>query len=33
MLVTDAERVGSQRFYESIGYESIPYVAFKKKLA
>lgn len=32
MLMTDADRAGSCAFYASLGYESSPYVGFKKKL-
>ena len=32
MLVTDIDRVGSQKFYESLGYKTKEYCAFKKQL-
>ena len=32
MLITDAERIGSQEFYRSLGYATEEYKAFKKSL-
>ena len=32
MLTTDSDRLGAQRFYGALGYQSSGYVAFKKKL-
>ena len=32
MLITDTERVGSQKFYKSLGYKTDEYRAFKKQL-
>ena len=32
MLITDRDRVGSQRFYQSLGYQMDEYCAFKKHL-
>ena len=32
MLITDRDRIGSQQFYKSLGYDTGGYCAFKKKL-
>ena len=32
MLITDADRIGSQEFYRSLGYATEEYKAFKKSL-
>lgn len=32
MLITDVERLGSQSFYKSLGYQTDEYCAFKKSL-
>lgn len=32
MLITDTDREGAQRFYQSLGYEADHYVGFKKAL-
>jgi len=32
MLITDRDRIGSQRFYQSLGYDMDDYCAFKKHL-
>ncbi len=32
MLITDTDRVGSQKFYKSLGFKTEEYCAFKKQL-
>lgn len=32
MLITDSDRAGSQKFYQSLGYKTDEYCAFKKHL-